>query len=225
MKKSLLITFITILIVLIGGYFIYGYIKENNNSNVTFNLDNYCDFNEEECIINHDKFNIKFVYNDYNYSTMTINNKIVSSSEKYTEFNILGDILIIEEVNYYPSLLVFDSKGNKILNLEDLNKQYPGMRFGDNGYVVNENKIIFEGTRYTRDEGIISVGNDKYMDFCDAFEKDEEEKQYYIEKDLNIIVSAKFEIEYLDNGKFSEIKEIEHTLLKDDDAYYCSVKQ
>ena len=152
---------------------------------------------------------------DMDLINIKINGKIVLENEMYysNSFDILDDIVIFTTSGSdirSTTLYAFDSNANEILNLRYLDDNYPTMIIADmkaNIYNIEDNKIKLSGTRMTHGTSLVTEITNTL------------EKSVYIcenkEKYINEIIEGDYEIEYLGNKKFSDIKNIEYVKLYD----------
>lgn len=122
----------------------------------------------------------------------------------------------------------YDSNLEKIDVDMTLDKEYPTSMVSRYAAVVKDNKILIEGTRITHGPELVLEEKDHTetydysMPLC-AYDYDTDES--ILNKDTyNLhkgeIIDAKYEMEYLGNGKFSEFKRVE---IKDVyDENYCN---
>lgn len=151
-------------------------------------------------------------------SALTINNhKIIewNTMQSLEDIYVMNDIIIVifKHGDYFlnTNLYMYDLSGNELQHIYDqLDNSTKGMTINDakqNPITFKDNKIIINGTR----QSTTGFGNypikfdNKDIDICNESDL----KTNNITSDF--IIEAQYELEYLGDNKFSDIKMIEGT--------------
>lgn len=209
MKKNKIIVFLIIVLIIcvlgLSGYMIWNKQLKNNIDNNTNNdwKDFSCDeVINEKCIIYKDNYteislrdssNPKIQFNDNEISGIDYNLDFGIEVSRIDNDVIIVHIPNIENWNEY----ILDNNGNKLLDLENINKIKNGI--GKINYDTTTKKLLLINTAspygYTNLKTII-------------------ENSCILEKNIEDIIYSEIEIEYLGNKKFSTPKVIkENTLM------------
>ena len=227
-------------ILVLTGYIIYDKISykdiTNNDDQVNITC-NDCvskiDFNKEgseftkKILLGNKIMELKY-YTDFNDNrTIEIDNQVFDFYspvyEGFSEIYILNnDVLMVVTTGSdirTDNFEFYDSNLRKINVETTLDKEFPNsMRIAS--YEVKDNKIKVTGTRYAHEKEL----QDENSEFIKMCEYDENHNyglnQENYSKHKGEVVSAKYEMEYLGNGKFSEFKRVE--VLEKLDENYCN---
>lgn len=194
--------------------------QEEVNKNEKLYKSNIEQCDKEMCSEKIGDLNIKFYpLRNGMESTLSINEKeILTDIYSLNNLYILDDTIIVITSDTdirTTKIYLFDKFGNKQKEIFELDNNYQEMVIADyhDAIIINEDKIILEGTRLTHGPSLATyyydnslIMEDYYLGKCDIYNK-------YIEE----IIYGTYEIDYLGNNKFSEIKNISYTKLKDSD--------
>lgn len=246
-KSNIIIVLLVILIFLvisIGGWLIYektteskNSIENNNNINEqNKNIDNSSSSEKvknyevkkldfSQCIANAEncKQDIIEVTTDHDeaqkWFNVLINGNLASSGLVLnSEIYIIDNVVIISTNNASTAsttISAFDQSGNKIFDYSDVgnkidnNHQSMSIKYTKNNISlkVEDNKIIIGGSRLVSEKEIMT--DNGYINICD---------------NPNEIVEGVYEIEYLGNNKFSDIKNVKYVSAKDMENYINNCK-
>lgn len=102
-------------------------------------------------------------------------------------------------------IYAYSKNGEKILEVQSLDKKYISMVL-ESLISVEKNVIKIEGTRLTHGPCLILDNPEENIDFCDGTYGITICESNNYEKYKNEVVKGTYEIEYLGNNQFSEIK-------------------